>query len=253
MTSIAAVSHGWTFERGGQALGAITALKAYAALLGVKVVIPSASEFLSGSVGLSKILTDNRSNESVLTRLSAPKHPFAAVTMELATVLKLKRIFFEAAWKWLSSTASSSSAPPRPAPAGLSGPLSETAEPAKIVEDSAGQYKEKFNVYMRLPRLRQQLDLALDGAEIGFKFQKWNTFGAGFPSDFLLSPWASLRLLVELQHGRIGICAEHVAAMQDLLYGMCWFPTQLLRLAPEMALPLARGGDRQNPLVFVPG
>ena len=37
--------------------------------------------------------------------------------------------------EWLSSTVSSSSAPPRPAPAGLSRPLSETTELAKIVED----------------------------------------------------------------------------------------------------------------------
>ena len=43
MTSNAAESHGWVFERGGQALGAIAALEAYSALLGVKVVIPSAS------------------------------------------------------------------------------------------------------------------------------------------------------------------------------------------------------------------
>ena len=107
---------------------------------------------------------------------------------------------------WLPSTASSSSASPRPTPAGPSGPLSEIAELAKIVEDlsksvaglakrkdsSNGggdkckgnkngnedsarqqqQHKEKFNVYMREPRLRQQPHLAPDGGKICFKFQK---------------------------------------------------------------------------------
>ena len=47
------------------------------------------------------------------------------ITMELTSVLK----------EMLPSPASSSSAPPRPAPAGQSGPLSEIAELAKIVED----------------------------------------------------------------------------------------------------------------------
>ena len=59
-----------------------------AALLGVKVFIQSASEVLSGSVRFYRLLTDNRSNGSVLTRLSTTKHPLAAITMELASVLK---------------------------------------------------------------------------------------------------------------------------------------------------------------------
>ena len=105
MTSIAAESRGGAFEREGQALGAIAALEAYAALLGVKVVIPSASEVLSGSVRFSRLLTDNRSNGSVLTRLSTTKHPLAAITMALDSELKEKRILFEAAWVPANSTA----------------------------------------------------------------------------------------------------------------------------------------------------
>ena len=49
------------------------------------------------------------------------------------------------------------------------------AELAKIVEDSAGQqqqHKEKYNVYMHLPRLRQQRHLAPDGGKICFELQK---------------------------------------------------------------------------------
>ena len=98
MTSITVESHGWAFERGGQAFRAIAALEAYAALLGVKVFIPPASEVLSGSVRFSRLFTDNRSNGSLLTRLSTTKHPLAAITMELASELKEKRILFEAAW-----------------------------------------------------------------------------------------------------------------------------------------------------------
>ena len=62
--------------------------------------------------------------------------------------------------------------------------------------------------------------------------------------------WVSLGIC---SPGAFAFDAEHVAAMQDLLYGVRWLPGQLLRLAPGMALPLAHGGDRRVPLVFVPG
>ena len=52
--------------------------------------------------------------------------------------------------------------------------------------------------------------------------------------------------------GACAFDAELVAAMQDLLYGACMLPGRLLRLAPGMAWPLALGGDRRVPLVFVP-
>ena len=35
--------------------------------------------------------------------------------------------------------------------------------------------------------------------------------------------------------GAFAFDAELVAAMQDLLYGVCWLPGQLLRLTPGMA------------------
>ena len=103
----------------------------------MKVFIPPASEILFLSVRLSRHLMDDLSNGSMLTRLSTPMHPLAAVTLKLASVLKEKHIFFEAVRKWLSITASSSSssAPPRPAPAGPSGPLGKTAGLAKTIED----------------------------------------------------------------------------------------------------------------------
>ena len=43
---------------------------------------------ISGLLQRRRLLTDNRSNESVLTRLSTTKHPLAVITMMLASVLK---------------------------------------------------------------------------------------------------------------------------------------------------------------------
>ena len=89
----------WAFAKYGQTYRLIASLEALAVLLAVKHLLPQG--LANGSehtVALTRVLTDNRGNGHVLTKLSTSKFPISAVVMELAFTLKSIGLQADVCW-----------------------------------------------------------------------------------------------------------------------------------------------------------
>ena len=77
----------------------IATLEALAVLLAVKHLLPKGTaQTESQSVAVTQVLTDNRGNGHILSKLHSTKFPISAIVMELAFMLKEKGLQAEVSW-----------------------------------------------------------------------------------------------------------------------------------------------------------
>ena len=89
----------WVFEPEGESFRTIASLEASAVLVAVKCLLPaSATTSSSSSVSLTHVLTDNRGDGHILSKLGTTKFPLSAVVMRLAFELKKREIIEDVAW-----------------------------------------------------------------------------------------------------------------------------------------------------------
>ena len=98
MLQVTPESHPWAFLRKGEPKRVIGALEAYAALLAIKVLPITRVPDRRGTIAYTQVLTDNRANGYILSRLSTTSFPTSALTMELALELKSRGMSLEASW-----------------------------------------------------------------------------------------------------------------------------------------------------------
>ena len=89
----------WAFERAGEGYRIITTLEAFAVLLGVRFLVPSAT-YGDSSTALTIVpcYTDNQANGRALNKLFSVRHPLAAVVMELGEELASRNLVANVAW-----------------------------------------------------------------------------------------------------------------------------------------------------------
>ena len=89
----------WAFEHGIETYRLIATLEALAVLLAVKHLLPEGTaQTESQSVAVTQVLTDNRGNGHILSKLHSTKFPISAIVMELAFMLKEKGLQAEVSW-----------------------------------------------------------------------------------------------------------------------------------------------------------
>ena len=89
----------WAFAKDGQGFRLITSLEAFAVLLGIRFLVPSASNADSStSLTVVPCYTDNMANGRALSKLFSTKHPLAAIVMELGEELASRNLLANVAW-----------------------------------------------------------------------------------------------------------------------------------------------------------
>ena len=89
----------WAFEHSIETYRLIATLEALAVLLAVKHLLPEGTaQTESRCVAVTQVLTDNRGNCHILSKLHSTKFPISAIVMELAFMLKEKGLQAEVSW-----------------------------------------------------------------------------------------------------------------------------------------------------------
>ena len=172
----------WVFEREGKSFRTIASLEALAVLVAVKCLLPaSTTTSSSSSVSLTQVLTDNRGNGHILSKLGTTKFPLSAVVMELAFELKKREIIADVAWI----------------------PRESNVEADALSNGDFSQFNEELRVKVDLPKLQWHfLDRALAMGQLSSNLRsgrcstlheyrlgrKQGTSACGLPThgDFLL-------------------------------------------------------------------